>query len=34
MRSRKIVLSVVAAILAIGSVAPIVAASPRSGDLA
>jgi hypothetical protein len=33
MRSRKIVLSVVAAILAIGSVAPIVAASPRSGDL-
>ena len=33
MRTRKIILSAVAAILAIGSVAPIVAASPRSGIL-
>ena len=34
MRTRKIVLSAVAAILAVSSVAPIVAASSRSGDLA
>jgi hypothetical protein len=34
MRTRKIVLSAVAAILAVSSVAPIVAASPRSGELA
>ena len=32
-RSRKIVLSAVAAVLAIGFVAPSVGASPRSGDL-